>query len=155
MDGSGQTHLLGADEVFLEVNFHGGERRNLEGADPHAVLCDGGLDPPFEVVPVVASAEVLDQLRLVSGGHVVDPDRPTQSADDGLGQLVDEACGIDGVLQWASTSSRRRPKRCGSRRRAPTETRSRDGLRALCQVLPHDDRMRRSRVVGTVRLMCR
>jgi hypothetical protein len=41
---------------------------------------------------------VLDQHRLVGGRDVVDADRLAEAADHGLGQLVDPALGVDGVL---------------------------------------------------------
>ena len=56
---------VGALEVALEVDLHGGERRDVERAEPQALQLDRGLDRALEVVLVAAGVQVRDQGRLV------------------------------------------------------------------------------------------
>ena len=61
-------------------------------------LLDAELDAALEVVLVVDLGEPLEQRRLVLGGDEVDPDGLAEPADDLLGELLDVAVVVEGVL---------------------------------------------------------
>src|ERR1700712_1870082 len=96
--GSVPDELVGSGQVLVEVDLDDVELGDVERLDAQAVLLDAQLDAPLEVVLVVCLVEPLDQGGLVVVRDEVDPHGLAEPADDALGELLDVAVAVEGVL---------------------------------------------------------